>query len=403
VLRAVLRQSFACHIVSVKSKALRSRSSVRGKDVKTKTRMNRVISAATALGPIMALSLLLAATPSRAAEGSWDAIVAAAKNEGGLVIKGAPGSIYAEVLTDGFKKKYPEIKVNYTGLNGFESIPRITRERAAGIYNWDIYIGGTPSILSTLKPAGAFAPLQPALKLPEILDDKAWLNGFAAGWQDHEKKYAFAFDFTVSAPAYVNWDLIKREDLKTLEDLMKPEFSGKMVWDDPRIGGPGIASGVSMLLNYGDSFLAKLVSTQKIAYSNSGRQEAEWVVRGQYPIGLGVGSQDIEPFWRQGIGKNVQIWSGGIQVVPGGPGFGAVALMDKAPHPNAAIVYLNWLLSKEGQTEYVKSGRNSRRLDVPPSDPSTAAQPGIHYDDIQSEDSIPLRDKVSEISKKNIK
>ena len=54
----------------------------------------------------------------------------------------------------------------------------------------------------------------------------------------------------------------------------------------------------------------------------------------------------------------------------GGPGFGAVALMDKAPHPNAAIVYLNWLLSKEGQTEYAKSGRNSRRLDVPPSDPT---------------------------------
>ena len=50
--------------------------------MKTKTRMNRVSSAAAALGPIMALSLLLAATPSRAAEESWDAIVAAAKNEG---------------------------------------------------------------------------------------------------------------------------------------------------------------------------------------------------------------------------------------------------------------------------------------------------------------------------------
>jgi ABC-type Fe3+ transport system substrate-binding protein len=87
----------------------------------------------------------------------------------------------------------------------------------------------------------------------------------------------------------------------------------------------------------------------------------------------------------------------------GGPGFGAVALMDKAPHPNAAIVYVNWLLSKAGQTEYEKSGRNSRRLDVPPSDPSLAGKPGVRYQDIQSEDSIPLRNKVSEISKANIK
>lgn len=354
------------------------------------------------IASVMAVSLVLAATTSRAADESWDAIVAAAKSEGALVIKGAPGSSYAEVLTDGFKKKYPEIKVNYTGLNGFESIPRITRERAAGVYAWDIYIGGTPSILSTLKPAGAFAPLQPALKLPEILDDKAWLGGFAAGWQDHEKKYAFAFDFTISVQAYVNWDFVKPADLKTLDDLMKPEFSGKMVWDDPRLGGPGIAGGASILLNRGDDFLAKLERTQKIAYSNNGRQEAEWVVRGQYPIGIAVGSQDLEPFWHQGLGKNVQVWNGDSKVIAGGPGFGAVALMDKAPHPNAAIVYLNWLLSKEGQMEYVKSGRNSRRLDVPPGDPSTVATPGGQYQDIQSEDSIPLRDKVSDISKKNI-
>ena len=365
--------------------------------MKTKTQMSAVA------GPIIALSLLLTFAAAHAAEESWDAIVAAAKSEGALIIKGGPGAIYAEVFTDGFKKKYPDIKVSYTGLNGFESIPRITRERAAGIYAWDIYIGGTPSILSTLKPAGAFAPLQPALKLPEVTDDKVWLGGFASGWQDREKKFAFAFDFTVSAQAYVNWDFVKQADLQTLDDLMKPELSGKMVWDDPRLGGPGIAAGAGILLNRGDDFLAKLVGTQKIAYSNNGRQEGEWVVRGQYPIGLGVGSQDLEPFWRQGLGKNIEVWNGDTKIVAGGPGFGAVALMDKAPHPNAAIVYINWLLSKEGQTEYVKSGRNSRRLDVPPSDASLAGKPGVRYEDIQSEESIPLRDKVSAISKENIK
>jgi len=358
---------------------------------------------ASPLSSILAVALVLAATPSATAEERWDAIVAAARSEGALDIKGAPGNIYAEVLTAAFKKKYPDIKVSYTGLNGFESIPRITREREAGIYGWDIYIGGTPSILSTLKPAGAFAPLLPALKLPEVLDDKAWFGGFAAGWQDHEKKYAFAFDFTVSAPGYVNWDFVKHEDLKTLTDLLKPQFSGKMVWDDPRIGGPGIATGATILLNFDEAFLANLVGTQQIAYSNNGRQEAEWVVRGLYPIGLAVGSQDLEPFWRQGLGKNIEVFMGGIKTVAGGPGFGAVALMDRAPHPNAATLYLNWLLSKEGQTEYVKSGRNSRRLDVPPSDPSLAGKPGVHYEDIQSEDSIPLRNKVSDIAKANIK
>jgi len=359
--------------------------------------------AAAAIGPIAATALVLTGLPCAAAEQSWDAIVAAAKNEGTLVIKGAPGSVYAEVLTAGFKKKYPEITVTYTGLNGFESIPKITRERQADIYNWDIYIGGTPSTLGTLKPAGAFAPLPPALKLPEVLDDNAWLGGFASSWQDHEKQFAFAFDFTISAPGYVNWDYVKHEDLRTLQDLFKPQFSGKIVWDDPRLGGPGMATGATMLLNFDDSFLARLVGSQKIAYTNNGRQIAEWVVRGLYPIGLAAGSQDLQQFWEQGLGKNVQVFMGDIKTVAGGPGFGTLSLMDRAPHPNAATLYVNWLLSKDGQTEYVKSGRNSRRLDVAPSDASLAGKPGVRYEDIQSEDSIAIRKKVADISKANIK
>ncbi|HLI21055.1 MAG TPA: ABC transporter substrate-binding protein [Stellaceae bacterium] len=359
--------------------------------------------AVAGIGTAAVLTPLLRASQSAAAEPSWDAIVAAAKKEGALVIKGAPGSAYTTAFTEGFKKKYPDIQVSYTGLNGFESIPRIQRERAAGIYGWDIYIGGTPSILSTLKPAGAFAPLPPVMKLPEVIDDKAWFGGLNFGWQDHEKKFTFAFDLTVAAPAYVNWDFVKHDDLKTLQDLMKPQFSGKMVWDDPRIGGPGIAAGCTMVLNGGDDFLAKFLSTQKVAYSTNGRQEAQWVVEGKYPIGLAVGSQDLEPFWQQGLGKNVTTFMPEFKTVAGGPGFGVVAMLDKAPHPNAAAVYVNWLLSKEGQMEYVKSGRNSRRLDVPPSDPALAAKPGMHYQDIQSEDSIPLRNRVSEISKANIK
>src|SRR5262245_1926939 len=115
----------------------------------------------TLAAALAALGLIATAVHDPAAAETWDELVAAANKEGTLVIKGAPGKVYSEVLTEAFKKKYPGIKVSYTGLNGFESIPKISREREAGIYNWDIYIGGTPSTLSSLKPAGAFAPLPP--------------------------------------------------------------------------------------------------------------------------------------------------------------------------------------------------------------------------------------------------
>ncbi len=41
-------------------------------------------------------------------------------------------------------------------------------------------------------------------------------------------------------------------------------------------------------------------------------------------------------------------------------------MFNRAPHPNAAKVYINWLLSKEGQTDYARlNGNISARLDVP--------------------------------------
>ena len=47
-------------------------------------------------------------------------------------------------------------------------------------------------------------------------------------------------------------------------------------------------------------------------------------------------------------------------------GFGSLMLLNKAPHPNAATVFVNWLLSRDGQKAWTKGmGYPSRRLDVP--------------------------------------
>jgi len=76
--------------------------------------------------------------------------------------------------------------------------------------------------------------------------------------------------------------------------------------------------------------------------------------------------------------------------------------MDKAPHPNAAKVYINGLLSKAGQSDWGKVLRNSRRLDVPPGNPSGVPPPDMPYSNLQAEDQIPIRDQVAEIAKNNI-
>jgi iron(III) transport system substrate-binding protein len=347
-------------------------------------------------------TLALAAPPAAAADAGWAETLAAALKEGEVYVHGGPGTVFEHALTDGFRKAYPGIKINFTGSSGRDAIPKITREREAGTYVWDVYVGGTPSILESLKPLGAFAPLRPALLLDEVLDDKVWRGGLDDGWMDKEKKLTLAFDFTISPIVQVNWDVVSHDELKTFADLLKPQFADKIVWDDPRLPGAGPLVGQVMMLNFGPEYLERLLSDQKIVFTTNRRQNAEWVVRGRYPIGLGTGEDDLAQFKDQGLGRNVKPFTGDITKSMGAPGFGTVSLMDRAPHPNAAKIYINWLLSRAGQTEWAKTKGNSRRLDVPAGTPDTVPQPGVSYINSQTEEQIGSRNEVGDIARRSI-
>lgn len=352
-----------------------------------------------------ALTLLATVTfPLAARAQSWSEILERAHKEGQVFVHGGPGESQREALTEGFRKAYPGIKISFTGSAGRDAIPVITRERAGGIYKWDVYVGGTPSILRTLKPDGAFAPLRPALMHQDVLDDAKWFGGLDAGWMDVERKTTLAFALTINPIVFVNWDHIEQGSLQTFEDLLKPEFAGKIVWDDPRLPGQGGVTALGVMLHKGPDFLGRLLSTQKIVFTRNSRQHVEWLARGRYPIGIGSPWDQIEFFRRQGLAKNVSRGlAGAFEKQVGGPGFGTVSLMNRAPNPNAAIVYVNWLLSREAQTDWsTKTASNSRRLDVRPSAPDLAPSPSLPLIIDQSEGQIKSFEQALEISKKSI-
>jgi len=355
------------------------------------------------IAALVGLGAMLAAAPlALAGEASWDDVVKAANAEGEVDVHGGPGEMFRHILVDGFRAAYPKIKVNFNGLSGRDAIPKIVRERQAGIYSLDVYNGGTSSILQSLKPIGAFEPLRDAFLLPEVLDDKAWLGGLDAGWIDKEKKYVMGFEATVTPMLSVNWDFISHDKLKTYDDLFRPEFAGKIVWDDPRLPGQGISVAQRFLVNYGADWLKRLFAQQKIAYITNPRQLAEWVVAGKYPIGIGLAPQELKIFQLHGLGKNVSDFLVPLPHPSLEYGYGTLSMLSHAPHPNAAKVYINWLLSKAGQTEWIKTGDNSRRLDVPVADSATAAKPGTVYIGEQNEENLPTRQQAAQIAKQNI-
>lgn len=329
----------------------------------------------------------------------WEATLAAAEREGEVAIAGPPGESFREAIESGFTKLYPKIKVELLGGRGGEKVARIVRERQAGVYAWDLYISGPTSALAAFKPIGALDPLVPALILPEVKNDKEWIGGFGAGWADIEKKLFYVFGGTLAGDnIYVNRDVIAADEIKSAQDLLDPKWSGKIVIQDPRAEGKGLTDILVMSLAYGDEFVSKLLRDQKLAITRDRRQLVEWLVRGRYPIALGLNEYILIPFQMKGVGKNVVAVEDPKTIIYWASGSSGIGLFNRAPHPNAAKIYINWLLSRRGQVDWVKTQTNSRRVDVAPSDPRSAMTPGRSYHNTQAEDMIPQRRRIQKLA-----
>jgi iron(III) transport system substrate-binding protein len=333
----------------------------------------------------------------------WDKVVADAKRDGRIVVAGPTGNTHRQVLASFFEKSHSEIRVEYTGALLREMVPRIVQERQAGLYLWDIFIGVSVPAVASLKSVGAFEPLRPALIRPDVLDDGKWRRGFQDGFMETDGRSYYAFDGTVGRSLHVNWDVISRGEVRSAQELLDPKWAGKIVWDDPRHPGAGRMAGVTLMLAYGEEFLLRLWREQKIAYTADRRQLAEWVVRGLYPIALGLPVDLLANFQQQGVGRSVEaLEATALDTIS--PGFGSLALINRAPHPNAAKVYANWLLSREAQREWAeKTQRNSRRLDVPPGDPSRTPKPGVNYIETLKEAMEPKAERVLKLARENIR
>ena len=161
---------------------------------------------------IMGMGLALTGRAAVAADDKA-ALIKAAQAEGVVIVHGPPGRTYEGQLSKAFEAAYPGIRVEYSGANNRTAVPKLFREREAGIHLWDVWMGGPATILSQLMPRGVLQPLPPIL-LPEITDDSKWMHGFDDGWMDNEKKYVYAFDAGLQETAWINWDFVSKDEIK---------------------------------------------------------------------------------------------------------------------------------------------------------------------------------------------
>ena len=93
------------------------------------------------------------------------------------------------------------------------------------------------------------------------------------------------------------------------------------------------------------------------------RQIADALAKGRLAVALGIGYAQTEPFMKAGLPIKKLPEPG--EGLPASNGYGTLGIVKSPPHPNATKVFVNWLLSKEGQELYSKVMlAGTRRLDV---------------------------------------
>jgi len=304
---------------------------------------------------------LYAAQPRPDWKPEWETTQRAAQKEGRLVVYGPPGVDQQKLYTEIFQQTFPKIKVNYTPGRMSEIMSRIMAEQRAGMRQADLVLGGTDSLLGTLKEKGFLQPIRPVLVLPEILDTAAWFKG-KLWFADKEDKFIPMWRAVPYTAACVNTNLVKPNELKSYWDLLQPKWKGKIVSQDLRVG----SARNQMYTLYarkdlGPEYLKRLYSEMDVTLSRNLPQIADWVAGGKFAIA--IGGVDCDDLAAKGL-PVVPIHLEGVAAV--GAGTDPASWLASSPNTNAAKVFLNWILSRDGQTQFQKLTReNSLRVDIP--------------------------------------
>ena len=290
----------------------------------------------------------------------WGATQRAAEKEGRLVIYGPRGADQQKLYTEVFQQSFPKIRVNYTPGRISEIISRIMAEQRAGMRQADLVLGGTDILLGTLKDKGFLQPIRPALLLPEVLDTGAWFKG-KLWFADKEEKFIPMWRAVPYTAACINTALVKASELKSYWDLLQPRWKGKIVSQDLRIGSArNQMFTVYSRKDLGPEYLKRLYGEMDVTISRSLPQIADWIAGGKFAIA--IGAVDCDDLTAKGL-PVIPIHFEGIAAV--GAGTDPASWLASSPNTNAAKVFLNWILSRDGQTQFQKvTHENSLRIDI---------------------------------------
>jgi iron(III) transport system substrate-binding protein len=244
-----------------------------------------------------------------------------------------------------FEKKYPFIKANVWRSDSKALLKRLSEEVAAGKFLADV-IETSPEYITILMRSNI---LQEHTS-PELsaYDDEAKIKGKRGvyAWANREIYVSLGFNAKLIPPA---------DAPKSVKDYLDSRWKGKMSIAGTTTGVHWVGALIDTL---GREFVEKL-SAQDINVQNiSGAALSGLVASGEVPLSPTIFNSNI--FTHKQKGAPVE-WRP-LEPVIAGVGISGIVL--NAPHPHAALLFLDYLHSKDGQQAAMKGGLSSPRNDI---------------------------------------
>ena len=259
-----------------------------------------------------------------------------AKNEGEAVVYANMDVAAMKPLIDGFMKRYAGVKANSVHFSGASIITRIDSESRAGKPLSDVVLSGQLGVLALIEKRVAARYRSPEREF------------YREGFKDKEGLWT-AYMTNVMATAYNTRQVKKDEAPRTLEDLLKPRWKGKLTMDSQSYVWFGT------ILQYmgeeaGLRFMKRL-NEQNLSHQRGRRLMTQLVAAGEFDMTVETNLNSVLSLGKQGAP---------LSFAPMPPFFlspSLVFLSANAPHPYTGALFVDYLLSDEGQKIIVTTNR----------------------------------------------
>ena len=290
-------------------------------------------------------------------EVAWSKVIDAAKKEGKVNVYSynMTGDIGIAVAK-AFKQKYGIDVEILTGMATALNERILTEQRMKTVVA-DIQDSNS-SNTGNLKDAGATVG---SSELPALRQSGVWrVEPWASDPEKHIMIHTLAY-YT----SFINTDVVKASDEpKSFRELTQPKWRGKVIQTDPRIvSGSGNFFTTLLQRKLMDQETVRAIGTNNVNYVTTDQESRTGLIQGRYSLILMVSPGSFATALKEGITLPVKplAFEEGTLVTNR-----AMTAIKGSPHPNAAKLLMDWLLTLEGQTVFLQAvGLPPVRSDVP--------------------------------------